>query len=207
MNKSNKHIPNLTLNQSVMVAAFYAMLPGAVYRLQWTRPLQIRVKFPGVSIVKTVCALVKAAIDYDNKTSVKAKRADGRLPATNQGLWNGKGEWFDVNRIIRHKVTGEYYLRFYPGSTDAGTTLVSYYLSLPDGTRRECDATTAKQYAVSDEFRQGERECFCVKLVHLISLARLAPKLGNELTSTTPGFEHSFVSRAARETIAERRHD
>ncbi len=189
----------------MIVATFAAMIPGAVYRVQWVRSLKLRKAFAvGYGLSKAVSALVKVGMDYDNKASVQAKRESGELPATNAGLpW---GTWFEFPRIITHN--GNFYLRFYPATTDASQTSAEYYLATPTGTGA-CDTATARQYALASEFRDTDAalECFTIKLANLVALERITPKRGNELTPTTPGFEHSFLSRVMTPTIAEHRHD
>ena len=140
--------------------------------MQWQRPLKILKKFPGVSIVKTVSAMVKAGIEYDNKASVQAKRDNGELPAVNQGLtW---GHWYDYPRTIEHK--GQHYLRLYPAN-EFGGMRVDYWLTTPNG-QQACDTDTAKQYALTSEFSDKESlDCFTVKLSNLLAFERVVPTL------------------------------
>ena len=162
-------IPTSSPEQSAIIDAFYAMQPGAFYRVQWTRQLKIRKSFPGVNITKHVSAMVKAGIEYDNKASVQAKRESGDLPSVNAGLpW---GTWYDYPRAIEHK--GQYYLRLYPAN-EFGRTVSTYQLTIGN-VIRDCAEDEARTIALASELHDSDKpiDCFTVKLQNLIGFARV----------------------------------
>lgn len=185
-----------------IVRAFYDMRAGVFYRVQWTRTMKVRKSFAGVVVLKTVTTTVKAGIEYDNRAAVQAKRETGELPAVNAGLpW---GEWYDYPRVIAHK--GQYYLRLYPAPESGHTTEATYWAAWPDAQVGPITADKAREYCLASEFNDGpQADCFTVKLANLVSLARIAPTIGNEVKPSTPGYEHTAESKLATVTLAELR--
>ena len=81
----------------------------------WVRPLKTR-KGVTATVTKTVRCVGRLGVEHDNRAKVIEARANGTLPATNQGLpW---GEWLMVDGVsfapylITHK--GNMYVRIYP---------------------------------------------------------------------------------------------
>lgn len=178
---------NNPLHRAILTT-FYSMVNGAFYRVTWQRKVKTRKAFD-VVIVKTVSAIVKAGIEYDNKASVIAKRENGELPNENAGLpW---GAWFDYPRIIEHK--GEYYLRLYPAN-DFGKMKISYSL---DG--KPATVETVKPFCLASEFAERENvDCFTLKLENLQSLERVMTTL-KSITPVCPGWENTVESFLCRD--------
>jgi len=171
-----------------ILTMFYSMIAGAFYRVTWTRTVKTRKEFASLAILKTVSAMVKAGIEYDNKASVVAKRESGELPTENQGLpW---GVWFDYPHVIEHK--GAYYLRFYPAS-EFGKMEVQFTL---DG--KPVTKEAIAQYCLASELVERDNiDCFTLKLDTLQGLERVTPSKG--MTPKTPDWENTVESFLCRD--------
>jgi len=86
---------------------------GANIILGWVRDAKTRKGAPKVR--KMVRMVGRLGIEYDNLASVVEKRANGELPKENQGeTW---WEWVTHPFLIRHKKTGQQYIRMYSGTS------------------------------------------------------------------------------------------
>lgn len=95
------------MNMNVIRDVVTRKQKGAFTSLLWERPLPVRKAFADNIVTKRTSAVVRFGIEYDNMGSVQEKRANGELPATNDGLkW---GEWSLYPYFIKHK--GKNYLR------------------------------------------------------------------------------------------------
>jgi hypothetical protein len=130
---------------------------GQICKVTWRRECKTRKGSPVVH--KTVTAIVRAGIDYDNQKIVQNKRENGELPKENAGLpW---GEWFIFPYIVKHKEN--FYLRFYP--FNGGKVLTKFEL---DGNTVEFDRV--KDYLLSSEKQEREGDCFVVKENSILAL-------------------------------------
>ena len=86
---------------------------GANIVLEWTRDAKTRKGAPKVR--KMVRCVGRVGVEYDNLASVQAKRSNGELPTENQGeTW---WEWVQHPFLVRHKKSGQHYLRLYKGTS------------------------------------------------------------------------------------------
>ncbi len=149
------------------LSVFFAMLPGAIYRIGWTRPMKLRKDSIGHTAIKSVSAIVRSGIDYDSIARVQEKREAGILPSENAGLpW---GEWILPPRVILHK--GLEYLRFATAPNMDFAPFVSFEL---DG-KPSNDAELAP-LCLASEFRDNENglDVFTLKLATLKTLERVS---------------------------------
>lgn len=74
---------------------------GQFHSLLWERPCKTKKAFSNNVVVKRSSAVVRFGVEYDNINAVKEKRANGELPAQNNGLqW---GQWLLYPYFIKHK--------------------------------------------------------------------------------------------------------
>ena len=114
------------MNIEALKAIALRATKGANLRISWCRPVKTKKDCTDV-IIKSVQTVGRIGISYDNQKAVKDKRLSGQLPAESQPIWNGAGEWSVYPYIIRHKKTGQNYLRLYRGSNNPENTKVKFY--------------------------------------------------------------------------------
>ena len=140
---------------------------GANIVLEWKRQVKT---FKGCdkAIDKHVRMVGRVGIDYDNQAAVQEKRENGELPAQSQPIWHGAGEWAIFPFLIRHKKTGQMYLRLYNGTSTRVPVKVEWHL---DG-----DVVPYEQvepFLLASE-KDGEKgDCFCCKVEDVL-------RIGNE---------------------------
>ena len=129
---------------------------GTIATLTTLRPMKVRKnKEPILKLSTFQC---RVGVEYDNIQAVKDKRANGELPAVNQGLpW---GEWYDYPHIITHK--GEYYYRC--------TRVRNQFVPQVEYTRNGVQITRAEAEldCLASEFRDSDdNEVFTIKVASL----------------------------------------
>lgn len=97
------------MEQADILEKIQSLKSGEFVRLQWRRPLATLKAHKGEFIEKATSGVFRVGVDYDATRAVQEGRADGTLPAENQGL-NGK-EWVQFPRILRSLKTGNLLLR------------------------------------------------------------------------------------------------
>jgi len=129
---------------------------GTIATLTTLRPMKVRKNKETIMKLSTFQARV--GVEYDNIQAVKDKRANGELPAVNQGLpW---GTWYDYPHIIEHK--GEYYYRC--------TVVRNNFQPQVEYTRNGQAITRAEAEVdcLASEFRNGDdNEVFTIKVASL----------------------------------------
>lgn len=74
---------------------------GTFTAMVWERPMKTKKAYSNEVVTKRSEGVVRLGINYDNIKDVKEKRANGELPAENQGLqW---GQWELYPYIITNK--------------------------------------------------------------------------------------------------------
>lgn len=133
---------------------------GVIATITTTRLLKTRKDAP--QVYKTSQFQCRVGVDYENMQSTIDGRANGTLPATNEGLpW---GEWVEFPYLIGHK--GELYFRCTKVNNNYKPT-VSF----------ECNGKTipessAREYALASEFREGqENTVFTIKVASIVDVA------------------------------------
>lgn len=136
---------------------------GANIVLEWNRPAKT-LKAVTNEIRKAVRMVGRVGIDYNNIEAVKAKRASGELPDEAQPLWNGAGEWVVFPFILRHKVKGTHYARFYYGTSATVSPKVQWYM---DGNAVSYEVV--EPLLRSEEKRDEKQgDCFTVCVDHVL---------------------------------------
>ena len=82
---------------------------GTIHTLQFERKLKTK-KNVTDNLMKIETVQVSFGVNYDNKKAVIEARANGELPATNQGLAKNL-EWLVYPFLLRNVVTNEVQLR------------------------------------------------------------------------------------------------
>ena len=104
-------------------------------------PAKLSAQYKGLNLVKKTSFVARAGVAYDNIGNVIQARADGTLPAENQGLpW---GVWKQFPYIISHN--GNDYFRF--SLVNDNPIITKYYL---DG--KEITKAEAKTYCIPSAF-------------------------------------------------------
>ena len=129
---------------------------GTIATLTTLRAMKVRKGMEPIQKLSTFQARV--GVEYDNIKAVQDKRANGELPAENQGLpW---GEWYDYPHIIEHK--GEYYYR----CTRVRNQFVPQVTYLQHGV--EITKESAEIQCLASEFRgDTDNEVFTIKVASL----------------------------------------
>lgn len=132
---------------------------GQICTFTTTRPLKVRKG--QAPITKTSTFQARVGVNYDNIATVQEKRANGELPAENQGLpW---GEWEVFPYVIAHK--GEKYFRC--------TSIRNNFVSKTEYTRDgfAISKEEAQVAALASEFSTGEpSEVFNIKLSSILEV-------------------------------------
>lgn len=132
---------------------------GQIVTVKTQRPVKMKKGQP--QVIKSSEFQCRVGVNYDNITAVKEKRANGELPAENQGLpW---GEWALFPYVITHK--GEYYVR----CTMIHNNFRKAAVYTIDGV--EVDKEAVKAMALASEFREGDdNDVFNIKLSSLVEV-------------------------------------
>lgn len=158
---------------SIYTAACEAAYKGANIVLEWRRPVET---FKGTTekVEKHVRMVGRIGIDYNKIADVRAKRANGELPAEAQPIWKGAGEFEIFPYLIRHKGTGQRYARLYFGTSETVKPKTAWFI---DG--REVSYEVVLPLLTAKE-RRDERDgdTFCVKIENLI-------RVGSEVDYST----------------------
>jgi hypothetical protein len=140
--------------------------PGAHKRIAWQRESKVRKNAP--SVQKRTRAWIRAGIDYANTAKVKNGIANGERGEV-QPIWNGAGEWAQFPYIIRHKVTGQEYVRLYPAVFDNLTKALEseYFMG-----GKVVSFETVKPFLLASEYPKDEKpDCFTIKANDLVMVA------------------------------------
>jgi len=133
---------------------------GANVILEWVRECKVRKGSPQVK--KAVRMVGRLGLNYDNLAKVVEKRANGDLPQESAGLpeWS---EWVKYPFLIRHKGTGQMYLRLYKGTSDKVKPKRQYILN-----GKETDPEAVDAYLLASEKKDHEdTDTFMVKVEDL----------------------------------------
>jgi hypothetical protein len=133
---------------------------GQIVTVKTTRP--VKMKKGQAEVTKTSEFQCRVGVNYENMAAVKEGRANGEMPAENQGLpW---GEWIEFPYTIGHK--GETYVRCTMLNNAFRRAPV---FTLADGT--VVDKETVKQGALASEFREGDDNLvFNIKVSSLVEV-------------------------------------
>ena len=132
---------------------------GQLVTVKTQRPMKVRKgQEPVVKHSEFQC---RVGVNYDNIAAVKEKRAEGQLPAENQGLpW---GEWVEFPYVIHHK--GEYYVRC--------TVVRNNFRKAPTFTVHGVEITKeeAQVMCLASEFREGDdNDVFNIKVSSIVDV-------------------------------------
>ena len=116
-------------------------------------------------ITKSVRAVGRVGIPYNNRKIVQEKRADGRLPATPQPIWKGKGVWVEFPYILKHKDSGQEYLRLTPSADPRHTPRVQYYRN-----GSPVDLEAIEDVLLASEKRHAVGDCFSCKVEDMVQI-------------------------------------
>lgn len=132
---------------------------GQICTFTTTRDLKVRKGQDPIK--KTSTFQARVGVNYDNIQAVKEKRANGELPAENQGLpW---GTWAAFPYVIEHK--DEFYFRC--------TTIRNNFIPKTEYTRngQVISKEEAQAAALASEFREGEpSDVFNIKVSSILSV-------------------------------------
>lgn len=133
--------------------ALLMTVKGGFVGMLWQRPCKTRAAFKHLNILKTVSAVGRVGVNHENREAVKEARANGDLPAVNQGLpW---GEWVLFPYFIGHN--GGLYIRLYP--VEGTVPKASFTL---DGQPVSKESLTA--YLLASEFSEVNESIGCMTL-------------------------------------------
>jgi len=93
------------MNEQAIKNAIATCPKGANVYVAWERPVKLRVAYKGLPLFKRTKMLLRLGVPYDSMEEVEQGRADGTLPAENQGL-KGK-EWVNFPTLKRSLKTGK----------------------------------------------------------------------------------------------------
>lgn len=171
---------------------------GANIICEWQRQVKTLKGCP-YAIDKHTRMVGRVGINYDNQAAVIEKRENGDLPLESQPIWKGAGEWLVFPFIIRHKKTGQLYLRLYNGTSTKVPVKVEW---LMDG-----DVVTyenIESYLTAAEKNDDKGDCFCCKVEDIIRIGNEADWLAEVEeaaveASTTPANEPTPVETPVSE--------
>ena len=137
--------------------------PGAFVRVSWESDVAVAAAHKNHAVRKSVTAVVRSGITYDNVGDVIVGREDGTLPAENAGLpW---GEWIVYPLHVAHK--GADYVRLYPAK--GGKVTATYTVDGREATREEVLAMMTPSARAKAE--DGEAPlCFTVKAANVVAV-------------------------------------
>jgi len=168
---------------NIVEATVKSATKGANIILAWTRECKVKKSCSDV-VSKSVRAVGRMGIDYDNMAIVKEKRENGELPAESAGLpW---GTWYAFPYLIEHK--GNYYLRLYKGTGTAKAHTTYYRNGI------ETSFDNVENDLLSSEKGKKTGDCFNVKIADMTlinwepatpSINRDSIKSTNEVEETT----------------------
>ena len=137
--------------------------PGAFIRVSWEGDVAVAAAYKGHAVRKSVTAVVRSGITYDNVGDVIAGRDDGTLPAENAGLpW---GAWVTFPLHIAHK--GADYVRLYPAK--GGRVTATYTVDGREATRDEVLAMMTPSARAKAEDSETPL-CFTVKAANVVGV-------------------------------------
>ena len=134
---------------------------GANIVLEWIRPCKVY-KNVTDSVAKAVRMVGRIGLTYDNLSAVQTKRENGELPKENQGLpfW---AEWEIFPFIIKHKTTGQRYLRLYKGTSEKVHPSVRFLLN-----GEETTVEAVRPMLLASELAEKDgSDCFMVGIENL----------------------------------------
>lgn len=163
------------MQKDLVLAVVSEATKGANIKLSWHRACKTK-KTCSDAISKEVHAVGRVGINYDNQKAVIEKRENGELPEQSQPIWHGKGEWAIFPYLIRHTVTGQYYLRLYTGTGTAKPSVQFY---------RNGQAVSFENVApdlLASEKNSEKGDCFCCKVEDMtgISWIPAPPKIDRD---------------------------
>lgn len=138
------------MNDVQLVEAIAAAPIAANIFITWERPAKMRAKYKGMPMTKRTTMLLRLGVDYDKMQDVQEARADGSLPATNQGM-KGK-EWVTFPYLKRSLKTGKTLLSVKKASTCFKAKTDTVYLL--DG--QEVNKDDYAHAMLGYEFKKGE---------------------------------------------------
>lgn len=128
-------------NVNPILEKLQSIRAGSFVRLAWRRQLSTLKSAGNVSAEKASSCVVRLGVNYDNISTVQAKRENGELPAENQGL-KGK-EWVQFPLILRSVKSGGLLVRVstVPGQLPATTYFLNGKEVTKDDARPVCLAS------------------------------------------------------------------
>lgn len=137
---------------------------GVNVRLSWERDCKVKKACSDI-IRKRTETVGRVGIDYSNQKAVIEAREAGELPAVEQPIWYGAGEWVTFPYVIRHVKTGQLYLRLYRGTSLTFRPSVQYTRNGQPVTFEEIESDL-----LASEKAEKNGLCFCVKLEDMLSI-------------------------------------
>ena len=160
MNITQTKIPSPVSLLKSNVIPYLLSRKGQIVTLTARRDVKLRAAYKTSVAEKISTFQAQVGIEYDNKTSVQAKRVSGELPSENAGLpW---GRWETYPYVIEHN--GKRYFRFY--TVNNSFKVESRYFL--DG--QEVPKETLEPLALASEFSEKERDCFVFPISNIISV-------------------------------------
>ena len=140
--------------------------PGTFVKVSWQSPVTVAAANKHHDVRKSVTAVVRSGITYDNVGDVIAGREDGTLPAENAGLPDWQ-EWVIFPYHLRHTSKGTDYVRLYPAK--GGKVMATYTVDGREASRDEVLAMMTPSARAKAE--NGETPlCFNVKAENVVGV-------------------------------------
>jgi len=146
-------------------AALVATPKGANIVAEWTRSAKV-FKTCTDSITKSVRAIGRVGIEYDNQKAVVEKRDSGELPSENAGLPKGQ-EWEVYPYLIVCPSSGKRLLRLYNGTSPFIHASVQWHLN-----GQEVSFAAIEGSLLASEKAERKGDCFCVNVEDITRLNR-----------------------------------
>jgi hypothetical protein len=154
---------------SVVDGIVSAATKGANIHIAWHRACKVK-KNVTDTITKAVKTVGRVGIDYNNQKAVQEKRESGELPTDPQPIWHGKGEWAKWPYLIRHKDTGQHYVRLY-APTGSAKPEVQFYRNGVAVSKESIENDV-----LASEKKSEHGDCFCCKVEDMTDIHWSAPK-------------------------------
>lgn len=135
---------------------------GAYRAVVWERPLKTRKDVKDVVVKRTYGTGLRFGVCYDNMASTQKGRADGTLPAENQGL-RGR-EWLIPQLTLRSLKTGNTLVRL--SLAQSSTFNTEYFLNGRKVEKAEIEPLVLKSEIKSHEMPQ----CFDLNTDSIIAI-------------------------------------
>lgn len=134
---------------------------GTIHTMTYSKALKTR-KGVADSITKRTTIQVRFGVDYDNMKSTIEGRANGTLPAVNQGL-HPSLEWLDNGNLIRNVKTGSIQLRV--ANAHGNKTVTEYFKNGEKVSKEEIEPM-----CLASEFKSNSNTVFNIGIEKIESI-------------------------------------